>query len=635
MNINLTPVSDSPKTKATASAGTSTSSEVSDVASSESGGFFAAFSEMVGDLIDGDEAAKNAPVDGSSKEGKAIDSEEVVDKKAVKSSDSKGEESTEALLKQTEDSEGDSKVTKGLPTDDDKSQEKSASNAQSEKEIQNQSSKNASQTVSESDELLGRLNESNNALKGQNGKSLPQQDEDNHQAAKTAVAAAGVKELEAQNTNKTKVDSETDPKQKVASELPDSIKPFIQDEQLEATQIKSAARKADPIAEMPPEGEQNGMKAVAAVSAGQLANQEQDAAQVMQKPSDNGEMQAREGMDPRTQPNKPPVQSAGATHSTDSPMTDEEVIAAAGVSAGAIEWNNPAALEQASIEQAVLKSARNQTAPPQNQAAIAASVQQALNQPNQAAAAQAMSPLDKLAMENMASSMPADLTQAQLQQMVAANSALPTGVHGQAGNQAALKAALGLKAANGLNAGQSNDPKDAALAQQIAQATGQQPGITATRTDAATQAQAPMQLHREMAPDQMAERVQMMMSKNLKNIDIRLDPPELGRMQIRMNMNGDNTAVHFTVTNPQARDVIEQSMPRLREMLAQQGVQLSDTSVQQQSAGQQQGRYAAQENQQSGQASGSQATNGDENLDSGTKVDLNVTTKRDGISYYA
>ena len=104
-------------------------------------------------------------------------------------------------------------------------------------------------------------------------------------------------------------------------------------------------------------------------------------------------------------------------------------------------------------------------------------------------------------------------------------------------------------------------------------------------------AQAPLPLNRELAGDQVAERVQMMMSKNLKNVDIRLDPPELGRLQIRLNVGGDGATVHFTVANQQARDVIEQSMPRLREMLAQQGVQLGDSSVQQQSSGQH-NRYA-------------------------------------------
>ncbi|MCV5646671.1 flagellar hook-length control protein FliK, partial [Escherichia coli] len=105
----------------------------------------------------------------------------------------------------------------------------------------------------------------------------------------------------------------------------------------------------------------------------------------------------------------------------------------------------------------------------------------------------------------------------------------------------------------------------------------------------------PLQLTKELANEQVAEKVQLMMSKNLKNLDIRLEPPELGRMQIRMTMNNDLANVHFTVTNPQARDIIEQTLPRLREMLAQQGMQLADSSVQQQSSGQQQSGYAAAE----------------------------------------
>lgn len=136
----------------------------------------------------------------------------------------------------------------------------------------------------------------------------------------------------------------------------------------------------------------------------------------------------------------------------------------------------------------------------------------------------------------------------------------------------------------------------------------------------------------EMA-DKVNDQVQLMLSKNLKNIDIRLDPPELGRMQIRMNMNGDSTSVHFTVANAQAREVLDQSMPRLREMFAQQGIQLADTSVSQQSS-QQQGRSAGQ-----GEAGDTQQSNpnglGDEDNDAGQSINLNVTTQQDGISYYA
>ncbi|WP_045405803.1 flagellar hook-length control protein FliK [Vibrio jasicida] len=213
-------------------------------------------------------------------------------------------------------------------------------------------------------------------------------------------------------------------------------------------------------------------------------------------------------------------------------------------------------------------------------------------------------------------------------------------------NQAASSAELSKKVMNaGLAAGtlkgaankQDKPEPQPSLAGQIQAAAGQQ-GMTAqqqTRVDAAQQAQLPLQLTKELANDQVAEKVQMMMSKNLKNLDIRLDPPELGRMQIRMTMNNDLANVHFTVANPQARDLIEQTLPRLREMLAQQGMQLADSSVQQQSSGQQQGGYAnADQNGQSGQGRGFSGQS-DENFDADVNLDLNVASKRDGISFYA
>ncbi|MHA2877115.1 flagellar hook-length control protein FliK [Vibrio campbellii] len=200
-----------------------------------------------------------------------------------------------------------------------------------------------------------------------------------------------------------------------------------------------------------------------------------------------------------------------------------------------------------------------------------------------------------------------------------------------------LNAGLAAGALKGATNKQDKPDPQHGLAGQIQAAAGQQ-GVTAqqqARVDAAQQAQLPLQLTKELANDQVAEKVQMMMSKNLKNLDIRLDPPELGRMQIRMTMNNDLANVHFTVANPQARDLIEQTLPRLREMLAQQGMQLADSSVQQQSSGQQQSGYANAE--QNGQGSQGRGFSGqsDENFDADTNLDLNVVSKRDGISFYA
>ncbi|HCG5511043.1 TPA: flagellar hook-length control protein FliK [Vibrio parahaemolyticus] len=216
------------------------------------------------------------------------------------------------------------------------------------------------------------------------------------------------------------------------------------------------------------------------------------------------------------------------------------------------------------------------------------------------------------------------------------NPAVQMAANGEVSHKA-INAALSAGALKATTSQQDKPESQYGLAGQLQAAAGQQ-GVTAqqqTRAEAAQQAQLPLQLTKELANEQVAEKVQMMMSKNLKNLDIRLDPPELGRMQIRMTMNNDLANVHFTVTNPQARDIIEQTLPRLREMLAQQGMQLADSSVQQQSSGQQQSGYAAAE--QNGQGTSGRGFSGqsDENFDADVNLDLNVVSKRDGISFYA
>ncbi|WP_299135099.1 flagellar hook-length control protein FliK [uncultured Vibrio sp.] len=283
-------------------------------------------------------------------------------------------------------------------------------------------------------------------------------------------------------------------------------------------------------------------------------------------------------------------------------------------------------------------------------AAIATAAQQATSQASSQAAANAVS--DKATMlhtnnahaaqqaaaqqANLASPQQAALDPALTAQGVAINTA--PAVIKAGSTDMLLKAGAGAAALSGLGkAGAKEDSKDSTFAQQIASAAGVQGSATAgsapTRAEIQAAQQAPLQLTKELANEQVAEKVQMMMSKNLKNLDIRLDPPELGQMKIRMTMNNDVASVHFTVNSQQARDVIEQTLPRLREMLAQQGMQLADSSVQQQNSGQGQDRYNNGE-----QQSGSNRTNdaqGDENLDSGSNLELNVASKRDGISYYA
>ncbi|MGV2989535.1 flagellar hook-length control protein FliK [Vibrio sp. E150_011] len=170
-----------------------------------------------------------------------------------------------------------------------------------------------------------------------------------------------------------------------------------------------------------------------------------------------------------------------------------------------------------------------------------------------------------------------------------------------------------------------------------ASAAGAALGTQALRADQAqgtTNVQSPLVLTKENASDQVSERIQMMMAKNLKQIDIRLDPPELGRMQIRMTLNSDSATVHFTVQNQQTREMVDQSMPRLREMLSQQGIQLADTSVQQQNSGQQQ-RHASHGPQDQASSGVGSAQGDSDTMEEGVTMTANISKKEDGISYYA
>jgi flagellar hook-length control protein FliK len=86
---------------------------------------------------------------------------------------------------------------------------------------------------------------------------------------------------------------------------------------------------------------------------------------------------------------------------------------------------------------------------------------------------------------------------------------------------------------------------------------------------------------------QLAEKVRWMV--NTKNLvaEIRLDPAELGSVHIKVAVSGESASVNFVVQSQQARDAVDTATPRLREMLAEKGIELGQSSVRQESDGQQ------------------------------------------------
>lgn len=91
------------------------------------------------------------------------------------------------------------------------------------------------------------------------------------------------------------------------------------------------------------------------------------------------------------------------------------------------------------------------------------------------------------------------------------------------------------------------------------------------------------------APAQLHQKVNLMLADKLQQAEIQLDPLGLGKMKIQIQLDASSQAsVHFVVQHGQTREMLEQAMPRLRDMLAGQGIQLGQTVVQQQA--QQQGQ---------------------------------------------
>lgn len=78
---------------------------------------------------------------------------------------------------------------------------------------------------------------------------------------------------------------------------------------------------------------------------------------------------------------------------------------------------------------------------------------------------------------------------------------------------------------------------------------------------------------------EVAGRVSIMVKNALSEATLQLSPPELGRMEIKISTEGEQTRILFNVAAAETRDTIDQALPRLREMLEQSGLQLADFDV--------------------------------------------------------
>ncbi|NVK42670.1 MAG: flagellar hook-length control protein FliK [Oceanospirillaceae bacterium] len=77
----------------------------------------------------------------------------------------------------------------------------------------------------------------------------------------------------------------------------------------------------------------------------------------------------------------------------------------------------------------------------------------------------------------------------------------------------------------------------------------------------------------------VGERLVLMSAGGVQVAEIQLDPPELGSLHVRLQVQHDQVSLNISSPHAQVREALEQQMPRLREMLAEHGLDLGSSTV--------------------------------------------------------
>ncbi len=76
-----------------------------------------------------------------------------------------------------------------------------------------------------------------------------------------------------------------------------------------------------------------------------------------------------------------------------------------------------------------------------------------------------------------------------------------------------------------------------------------------------------------------AQKVVWLVNNDKQSAQLTLNPPQMGPIEISLNVDKGSASATFVSANAEVRDAIETAMPRLREMFASAGIQLGQTNV--------------------------------------------------------
>jgi len=100
------------------------------------------------------------------------------------------------------------------------------------------------------------------------------------------------------------------------------------------------------------------------------------------------------------------------------------------------------------------------------------------------------------------------------------------------------------------------------------------------------------------------QRVQWVVNQSMSGAQIRLNPQHMGPVEVRIQLQNDQATISFTAQHGATREAIDAALPRLREMLSEQNVDVLDVNVSQHS-------FAEQRDQQASKQQGNQQLTAD------------------------
>ena len=77
----------------------------------------------------------------------------------------------------------------------------------------------------------------------------------------------------------------------------------------------------------------------------------------------------------------------------------------------------------------------------------------------------------------------------------------------------------------------------------------------------------------------VGQKVLWMVGESIHSAELSLNPPDLGPLQVVLKVTNEHASASFMSSQPEVREALESSMPKLRQMMVDAGIQLASVSV--------------------------------------------------------